>query len=171
MYKPLLLIVLALPLAAQRTPSPAQIAEWDISISTTGAELPKGSGSVAEGKEFFANRCGRCHGPKGEGKESVAIAGGQGTLKNPKPLRTVGSFWPHATTVWDYINRAMPFDKPGTLSPGQVYSLTAYVLFLNGIVPENATLDAASLPKVQMPNRNGFVPDTRPDVGAKPRKK
>jgi cytochrome c len=95
----------------------------------------------------------------------VALAGGQGTLKSPKPLRTVGSYWPYATTIWDYVNRAMPFKNPGVLSHDQVYAVTAYVLFLNGLVSENAVMDAKSLPKVQMPNRNGFVADPRPDVG------
>jgi cytochrome c len=80
-------------------------------------------------------------------------------------VRTVGSYWPHATTLWDYTNRAMPFDRPGTLTADQVYAVTAYILFLNGIVGEDAAMDAASLPKVEMPNRNGFVPDSRPDTG------
>jgi mono/diheme cytochrome c family protein len=148
-----------------RAPTADEIRQWDISVSPDGKGLPPGRGTAAEGKEMFANRCARCHGAKGEGKESVALAGGQGTLKSPKPLRTVGSYWPHATTIFDYVNRAMPFDKPGTLGAAQVYSLTAYVLFLNGIVQENDTIDATSLPKIKMPNREGFVKDPRPDVG------
>jgi cytochrome c len=94
----------------------------------------------------------------------VALVGGQGTLKSPKPLKTVGSYWPYATTVFDYINRAMPFDKPGTLGADQTYAITAYVLFLNGIVKEDVVLDAEALPKIRMPNRDGFVKDPRPDV-------
>ena len=87
-----------------------------------------------------------------------------GTLKSDAPLTTVGSYWPYATTVWDYINRAMPYQDPGSLTPREVYSVTAYVLYLNGIVGENEVLNAKSLPKVKMPNRDGFVPDPRPDT-------
>src|SRR5215831_17995743 len=95
---------------------------------------------------------------------SISIApDGQGTLRNPKPLRTVGSYWPYATTIWDYVNRAMPFDRPGTLTADQVYSLTAYVLYLNGLAKEDEVIDARTLPKIRMPNRDGFVADPRPD--------
>ena len=92
------------------------------------------------------------------------LVGGQGTLRSPKPLKTVGSFWPYATTLWDYIYRAMPFDRPGLLQPSEVYAAVAYVLNLNAIIAEDQVMDAASLPKVRMPNRDGFVPDARPDV-------
>jgi mono/diheme cytochrome c family protein len=153
-----------------RTPSPEEIHRWDISISPDGTGLPEGSGTAAAGKEIYANRCAKCHGAKGEGRDSVPVAGGQGTLKNPKPLRTVGSYWPYATTIWDYVNRAMPFNNPGMLTHDQVYSVTAYILFLNGIVSETAVIDARTLPKVRMPNRDGFVSDSRPDVIA-PRKR
>jgi S-disulfanyl-L-cysteine oxidoreductase SoxD len=150
-----------------RTPSPDEIRQWDISVSPDGTGLPEGSGTALQGKEVYANRCAKCHGAKGEGRDSVAVAGGVGTLNSPKPLRTVGSYWPYATTIWDYVNRAMPFNNPGMLSHEQVYAVTAYILFLNGIVSENAVMDAHSLPKVQMPNRNGFVADPRPDIGAR----
>jgi S-disulfanyl-L-cysteine oxidoreductase SoxD len=148
-----------------RAPSPEEIRQWDSSVAPDGTGLPEGSGTAAQGREVYANRCSKCHGAKGEGGDSVALAGGQGTLKSSKPLRTVGSYWPQATTIWDYLNRAMPFKNPGMLSRDQVYAVTAYVLFLNGIVAENAVMDAKSLPKVQMPNRNGFVADPRPDAG------
>src|ERR1022692_3199028 len=151
-------------------PSPEQIHNWDISISPDGTGLPEGSGTAAAGKETYTNRCSKCHGAKGEGRDSVPLAGGQGTLKNPKPLRTVGSYWPYTTTIWDYVNRAMPFNNPGMLTHDQVYSVTAYILFLNGIISETAVVDAHTLPKVRMPNREGFVADTRPDVTA-PRKR
>jgi hypothetical protein len=105
----------------------------------------------------------------GEGKDSVALKGGGGTLKKPKPLRTVGSYWPHATTTFDYVRRAMPFDKPGTLSDGQVYSLTAYVLYVNGLVKENEVIDAQGLPKIRIPTRDGFVADPQPDVSSRDR--
>ena len=147
-----------------RAPTADEVRQWAITPTPGGKGLPQGRGTAAEGREMYANRCGRCHGSKGEGSESVALVGGQGSLTSPKPLKTVGSYWPYATTVFDYIRRAMPYDKPGTLSDSQVYAITAYVLFLNGIVQETTVLDAASLPKVLMPNRDGFVKDTRPDV-------
>jgi S-disulfanyl-L-cysteine oxidoreductase SoxD len=146
-------------------PSPEELRAWDISISPTGHGLPEGHGSAADAKEIYSNRCAKCHGAKGEGRDSVPLAGGQGTLQSPKPLRTVGSYWPYATTIFDYISRAMPFDRPGTLTHDQAYALTAYILFLNGLIPETGVMDAGSLPKVQMPNRTGFVKDPRPDVG------
>src|SRR5690242_5911195 len=92
-----------------RTPSEEEVRQWSISVSPDGKGLPPGHGTAAEGREMFENRCARCHGSKGEGKESVALAGGQGSLKSPKPLKTVCSFWPYATTVFDYVSRAMPF--------------------------------------------------------------
>jgi cytochrome c len=98
------------------------------------------------------------------------LVGGQGTLATSRPLKTVGSFWPYATTLWDYINRAMPFDKPGLLKPSEVYAVAAYILNLNGIVGDNDVMDAKTLPKVKMPNRDGFVADPRPDVGPKANK-
>ena len=96
--------------------------------------------------------------------------GGQGTLNTAKPLKTVGSYWPYATTVWDFINRAMPFDRPGSLKPPEVYAVVAYILNLNGIIGNDQVMDAKSLPKVKMPNRDGFVADPRPDVGKKPKR-
>ena len=95
------------------------------------------------------------------------MVGGQGTLATAKPLKTVGSYWPYATTVWDYINRAMPFDQPGLLKPAEVYAVVAYILNLNGVIGTDQVMDAKSLPKVKMPNREGFVSDPRPDVGNK----
>jgi len=153
-----------------RAPTADEVRQWDVSVAPDGTGLPEGSGTAAQGREVYANRCSKCHGQKGEGGDSVALAGGIGTLKSPKPVRTVGSYWPHATTIWDYVNRAMPFKNPGVLSPDQLYAVTAYVLFLNGIVAENAVMDSHSLPKVQMPNRDGFVADPRPDVGGRVRK-
>jgi mono/diheme cytochrome c family protein len=149
-----------------RTPVPEEIRGWDLSIGPDGTGLPDGRGTAAAGKEVYTNRCAKCHGANGEGRDSVPLAGGQGTLKNPKPLRTVGSYWPYATTIWDYVNRAMPFNNPGMLTHDQVYAVTAYILFLNGIVSETTVMDARSLPKVRMPNREGFVADSRPDVPA-----
>ena len=106
-------------------------------------------------------------------RPTLAIVGGTGTLATLKPIKTVGSYWPYATTLWDYLNRAMPFDHPGTMAPDQVYAVTAYILFLNGIIGEHDVLDQTKLPKVVMPNRKGFVPDARPDTrgGQKPETK
>lgn len=147
-----------------RTPTAEEVKQWAITPNPSGKGLPEGRGTAAEGREIYANRCKKCHGVKGEGAESVALVGGQGSLTSAKPLKTVGSYWPYATTVFDYIRRSMPYDKPGTLSNDQVYAVTGFVLFLNGVVQESTVIDAGSLPKVQMPNRDGFVKDTRPDV-------
>ena len=141
-----------------------ELAGWNIDVTPDGRGLPKGSGTVALGKQVFDSMCAACHGAKGEGKPADRLVGGQGTLKNANPVKTIGSFWPYATTLYDYINRAMPYTAPQSLTPDQVYSVTAYLLYLNGIVASDATLDATSLPKVQMPNRDGFRGDPRPDT-------
>jgi S-disulfanyl-L-cysteine oxidoreductase SoxD len=144
--------------------SERDISAWNIDVSPSGAGLPAGKGSVAEGKIVYESRCAACHGMKGEGKPADRLVGGVGSLNSGKPIRTVGSFWPYATTIYDYVFRAMPYDRPQSLTPGEVYAVTAYLLYLNGIVDASATLDAASLPKVKMPNQAGFVADPRPDV-------
>ena len=175
----ILLMVLAasVPLAAQsptfgvgRPATPQEIRELGAAIAPDGGGLPEGSGTVEAGRDVFAVQCARCHGPKAEGDVGPALVGGQGTLATAKPLKTVGSYWPYATTLWDFINRAMPFDKPGLLRPSEVYALAAYILNLNGIIGTSDVMDAKSLPKVKMPNRDGFVADPRPDVGEKARK-
>jgi cytochrome c len=147
-----------------------EIRALGVAVAPDGTGLPDGSGTAAGGREVFAASCARCHGDKGEGSVGPALVGGQGTLATARPLKTVGSFWPYATTVWDYVNRAMPFDQPGTLKPAQVYAVVAYLLNLNGIIGSDQVMDAKSLPKVKMPNRDGFVPDPRPDVGIRSRK-
>ena len=153
-----------------RPPSPEEMRDLGSAIAPDGTGLPQGSGTVAAGRELFAAQCSRCHGPGGEGDVGPRLVGGHGTLRTPRPIKTVGSFWPYATTLWDYVNRAMPFDQPGRLTPPEVYAAVAYVLNLNGIVASDATMDATSLPKVRMPNRDGFVADPRPDVGSSPGK-
>ena len=167
----------AVPLAAQsptfgvgRPATPEEIRNLGAAIAPDGGGLPEGSGTVAAGREVFAAHCSRCHGPKGEGDVGATLVGGRGTLATAKPLKTVGSFWPYATTLWDYINRAMPFDEPGLLKPPEVYAAVAYILNLNGIIGDAAVMDAKSLPAVMMPNRDGFVADPRPDVGDKAKK-
>ena len=150
--------------------TPEQIRALGLAIAPDGTGLPEGSGTPAAGREVFATACARCHGEKAEGNIGPALVGGQGSLATAKPVKTVGSYWPYATTVWDYVNRAMPFDKPGLLKPGEVYAVVAYILNLNGIIGPGETMDAKTLPKVKMPNRDGFVADPRPDVGGKTRK-
>lgn len=159
------------PLAAQsptygvgRPPTPEEIRALGSAIAPDGEGLPDGSGTVAAGREVFAAQCSRCHGPNGEGGVGATLVGGQGTLRSARPLKTVGSYWPYATTLWDYINRAMPFDQPGLLKPPDVYAAVAYILNLNDIIRENQVIDARSLPKIVMPNRDGFIPDPRPKV-------
>jgi mono/diheme cytochrome c family protein len=147
-----------------RAPTLDEIRALGFAIPPSGTGLPAGSGTVAAGREVFAQQCARCHGPNGEGDVGARLVGGQGSLATPRPVRTVGSFWPYATTLWDYVNRAMPFDKPGLLEPPEVYAVVAFLLNLNGIVAEDRVIDAQSLPAVRMPNRDGFVPDARPDV-------
>ncbi|HET6959218.1 MAG TPA: cytochrome c [Vicinamibacterales bacterium] len=148
-------------------PSPEQLKQIDIDVTPDGKGLVPGRGTAATGKDVYTRRCETCHGPTGKEGPQEALSGGKGSLATPKPQKSVGSYWPYATTLWDYINRAMPFDHPSTLTPDEVYSATAYVLFLNGIVGEQDVLDEKTLPKVQMPNRNGFVADPRPDVPLK----
>src|SRR5580704_1544580 len=150
-----------------RPPTPEQIRDLGAAIAPDGSGLPEGSGTVVAGQELFKARCSKCHGEKAEGAVGPRLVGGQGTLATAKPLKTVGSYWPYATTVWDYINRAMPFDQPGLLKPAEVYAVVAYILNLNHIIGTDQVMDAKSLPKVKMPNRDGFVADPRPDVGSK----
>lgn len=151
------------PLGLGRTPTVAEIQAWDIAIGPDGKELPSGQGTAREGAGLYHSKCAMCHGENGsEGPQDV-LAGGQGSLATAKPVRTVGSFWPYATTVYDYIYRAMPFYAPGSLPPHEVYALTAYLLFRNGIVSEDDVINAQALPKIIMPNRNGFRPDPRPE--------
>jgi cytochrome c len=148
-----------------RTPTAAEISARNIDVRPDGQGLPPGRGSVAEGRAIFAENCAACHGDKGQGGPADRLAGGFGTLAQPNPVRTVGSFWPYATTLFDFIRRAMPFNAPESLTADQVYAVSAYVLSLNKIVPDDTVLDATSLPKVAMPNRDGFTsPYPRPKV-------
>jgi len=147
-----------------RKTTEAQIAPWVIDAFPSGAGLPAGKGTVGEGRKLYETRCAACHGMKGEGTLADRLVGGMDTLKSGRPVKTVGSYWPYATTLYDYVNRAMPYDSPQSFTPNEVYSVVAYVLHMNGIVGADATLDAATLPKVKMPNSAGFTTDPRPDV-------
>jgi mono/diheme cytochrome c family protein len=137
--------------------SAAEIALVDIGIPPSGAGLPAGSGDARAGAKVYAAKCQSCHGDKGAGKPADALVGGKGTLAASNAVRTVGSYWPYATTLFDYTRRAMPLTAPRTLTNDEVYAVTAYVLHLNGIIGEDQTLDAKTLPAVRMPNRDGFV--------------
>ncbi|MEO6064687.1 MAG: cytochrome c [Lysobacterales bacterium] len=134
-----------------------EVAAWDISIPPDGRGLPSGSGTAKQGAAVYTAKCVTCHGERGVGKPADALVGGIGTLASAVPLRTVGSYWPYATTLFDYVRRAMPYDRPLSLSSDELYAVSAYILSLNGIVPEDATMNAETLPKVEMPNRHGFV--------------
>jgi S-disulfanyl-L-cysteine oxidoreductase SoxD len=153
-----------------RAPTAEEIKAWDITIPPDGKGLPPGSGTAALGKPIYAEKCASCHGDEGKNPKYTLLVGGRGTLNTDQPVKTIGSYWPYATTLWSYINRSQPFDSPGSLTPDQVYAVTAYLLHLNGILGEGDRLDATTLPQVKMPNRDGFVPDARPDVGPKARK-
>jgi mono/diheme cytochrome c family protein len=147
-----------------RTATEAEIAGWNIDIDRNGTNLPAGSGSVGHGREVFEQQCAACHGAKGEGGVGDRLVGGQGTIATAKPIKTVGSYWPYAPTLFDYIRRAMPQNAPQSLTNEDVYAVSAYILNLNGLFPADATLDAKSLAAIKMPNRNMFVGDPRPDV-------
>jgi cytochrome c len=160
------------PVAAQlptygvgRPPTVEEIQAWVLTIPPDGQGLPPGSGTAALGKVIYTERCASCHGEQGEDPKYIRLVGGQGSLATDKPIQTIGSFWQYATTLWSYIRRAQPFDAPGSLTADQVYAVTAYLLHLNGIIGAQEVMDAKTLPRVKMPNRDGFVPDPRPDVG------
>src|SRR5579863_7857006 len=141
-----------------RPATPDEIAKADISIPPDGKGLPAGSGSVAQGAEVFAAKCSVCHGAKAGGTPSGdRLVGGVSSLASANPVKTVSSYWPYATTLFDYIRRAMPVTNPQSLQNQEVYAVVAYILSIDRIVPQDATMDAQSLPKVQMPNRAGFV--------------
>ena len=146
-------------------PTPQQIAGWAIAVRPDGQGLPAGSGSVKDGDEIYASACAACHGTFGEGAGRYPRIAGEGKLTGERPEQTVQTYWPYATTLFDYINRAMPFPTPHILPPDQVYAVTAYVLNLNGLVDDEFVANRESLPKVKMPNRDGFVwKDPRPDT-------
>jgi len=176
---PLGIAVLASAAAAQQAPMPAykgigtpatkpEIQAEDFSISREGKGLPPGSGSAKEGAGIFAEKCAVCHGANGEGAKIgpalVTDKNAYETLTTMKPVRSLGAYWPYATMVWDYIHRAMPRNQGGTLKPNEVYALTAFILYKNGIIQEGEVLDAKTLPNVHMPNRDGFVPARLEDI-------
>lgn len=144
-----------------RVASGQEVAAWDISIPPSGAGLPAGRGTPKQGEAVYVAQCQACHGPKGEGTPADRLVGGIGSLGTGKQVMTVGSFWPYATTLFDYTRRAMPTTKPLSLTNDEVYAVTAYILYLNGIIPEGAEMNAQTLPQVRMPNRDGFIDRSR----------
>lgn len=152
----------------------AEIVAWDIDVNPTGAGLPAGRGTAVEGEPIFAARCASCHGPAGEGLSAApeglplapAVVGrepreGFPFSQSPKYLKTVGNYWPYATTLYDYLNRAMPLNAPGSLKASEIYALVAWILNKNEIISPTTVIDAASLPRVTMPAHDRFVPDDR----------
>lgn len=148
--------------------SEADVASWNIDIRTSdGQGLPAGRGSVAEGKQVYAAKCASCHGADAKGGPVYGtMVGGIGSMKSSPRILTPGSMYPYAPILFDYIRRSMPMDRPQTLTNSEVYAVSAFLLNLNGLVPPDAVMDAQSLPRVQMPNRDGFIIDDRPDTQA-----
>ncbi len=147
-------------------PTEAEIAVIDIDIMPDGTGLPAGSGSYADGAEVYEYSCSSCHGEDLAGIKELgapALIGGRGTLNTDAPFKTIESYWPHASTLFDYVRRAMPLHAPGSLSDDEVYAVSAYILGQAGIVPQNAVLDANSFREIEMPNQGGFVEDPRPE--------
>ena len=148
-----------------RTPSAEEIAAWDIDARPDGQGLPVGGGTAFDGEEIYAERCAYCHGDFGEGagRYPVLMGGGE-SLASDDPNKTVGSYWPYATTVFDYVRRAMPFGEAQTLTVDELYAVTAFLLYLNDLVDEEQVIDQTTLAGIEMPNASGFIADTRPDV-------
>ena len=150
-----------------RPASTDEVKQRDITTLPNGVGLPDGKGTAAQGELVYRDKCASCHGPNGEGvpPQGTQLVGGVGSLASDNPVRTVGSYWPYATSVWDYIHRAMPQNQPGSLSADDTYAVTAFLLSRNKIIDTSDVMDKESLPKVRMPNRDGFIPDARPDTG------
>jgi mono/diheme cytochrome c family protein len=158
------LICAAIPAFSAEAPrfgtpiAPADLSSWDISVGPDGAGLPPGRGTPAQGEAVYLAKCQACHGEKGAGRPNDVLVGGFGTIASDRPaVKTVGSYWPYATTLFDYIRRAMPLPAPQSLTDEQVYAVTAYILSVDAIVPADAVMNAETLPLVEMPNRNGFI--------------
>ena len=142
--------------------SDADLAAMDVSIGPDGAGLPPGAGTPKQGAEVYATKCIVCHGPEGANGINDRLVGGRGTLTSATPVKTIGSYWPYATTVFDYVRRAMPYPAPHSLTDAEAYAVTAYLLHVNGIIGPDDVMDATSLPKVKMPNRSGFSSAIQP---------
>lgn len=155
------------PYGLGRPATEKEIQRWNIDVTPSGEGLPPGRGTAKQGAQIYARTCAQCHGASGVEGPSPPLVGGRNTLRTANPIKTIGSYWPYATTLYDYVYRAMPFSSPQSLTPDEVYSLIAWLLYRNGIVDESTVMDARSLPAVRMPNRDGFISDPRPDVPIK----
>jgi hypothetical protein len=160
---PVLAFFLSLPVCGAQGPNlgravtSEEIRKIDITVVPDGRGLPPGGGAVSAGAAVYAKSCQSCHGAQGAGKPQDQLTGGVGSLASGKPVKTPASYWPAATTLFDYIRRAMPITAPQSLTNDEVYAVTAYILSIDSIVPPDAVLDAKSLPRVKMPNRDGFI--------------
>ena len=142
-----------------------EIAAWDIDVRPDGLGLPEGEGSVVDGEEIFAEQCAVCHGDFAEGVDRwPVLSGGFDTLKSDRPVKTIGSYWPYLSTVWDYVYRAMPFGNAQSLTPDQVYAITAFLLYANDIVDDEFVLSKENFTTVHLPNEANFIEDSRPDT-------
>lgn len=135
----------------------SKIARWNLDVFPDGRGLPDGTGTAVEGKAIYQSQCQSCHGFQGTGDSAEELAGAQHTLTDNPPDKTIGTYWPYATTVFDFIRRSMPIHAPGSLSNNEVYATTAYLLFLNGVIKENTIINSRTLPSIKMPNRDGFI--------------
>ena len=148
-----------------RAPTSDEIRAWDTAVGPAGKELPPGNGTAKEGAEIFEEKCVVCHGPAGQGSQMAPrLVGGKGTLTTPQPVLTVGSYWAFATTIFDFIYKAMPRGQEGSLKPDQAYALTAFLLYKNDVIKETDMIDAKTLPAIKMPNRDGFIPPQLEDI-------
>lgn len=143
----------------------AEVSAWDIDVRPDGQGLPEGKGTVAQGEEIYAEKCASCHGDFGEGIDRwPVLAGGQDSLKSERPVKTIGSYWPYLSTVFDYVNRAMPFGEAQSLQPDEVYAITAYLLNLNDVVDADFELSKQNFVETRLPNEANFISDVRPDT-------
>ena len=148
-------------------PATQELPAWGVSVFPDGKGLPPGQGTAREGAALYRRECAVCHGENARGDEATALIGGLGSLTEERPKKTVESFWPYPTTLWDYTKRAMPYQAPGSLTDNEVYAIVAYVLQLAGLLEVDEVLDRDRLPQIEMPNRHGFIADSRPDTGSR----
>ena len=164
------LVATAVPALAEtlglgRAALPEEIAAWDVAVLPDGQGLKPGSGDVLTGEEVFAEKCASCHGEFAEGLDSwPVLAGGEGSLTDPRPVKTIGSYWPHLSTVWDYVHRSMPFGSAQTVSVDETYAITAFLLYSNGLVEDDFVLSNENFTEIVLPNNGGFYPDDRPET-------
>jgi S-disulfanyl-L-cysteine oxidoreductase SoxD len=140
-----------------RPATPAEIESWDITVAPDGEGLPHGSGTARQGEAVYVAKCQGCHGEKGKGGPNLALVGGKGSIGSDKQIKSIGSFWPYATTIFDYVFTSMPYQETKSLTHDETYAVTAYLLYINEIIGETDVIDAKTLPKVRMPYRDKFI--------------